>query len=119
MRLAGCAALILGAPAGEALAHAELVSTTPAENSTVATAPTELDLKFSEGLNLRFSGIKLTGPGKEAMKTESAALGTDDETMLIVPLPVPLAAGTYTVEWHVLSGDGHKTHGSYTFTVKP
>jgi len=35
-----------------------------------------------------------------------------------VPLKTPLAAGDYQVNWHVLSVDGHKTQGSYRFSVK-
>jgi methionine-rich copper-binding protein CopC len=29
-----------------------------------------------------------------------------------------MVPGTYRVEWRVTSADGHKTEGSYTFTVK-
>ncbi|MDU5691430.1 MAG: copper resistance protein CopC, partial [Citrobacter freundii] len=29
-----------------------------------------------------------------------------------------LEAGKYTVDWHVVSVDGHKTKGQYTFSVK-
>ena len=37
---------------------------------------------------------------------------------LIVPLADSLKPGTYTVNWHVVSVDGHKTKGHYTFSVK-
>jgi methionine-rich copper-binding protein CopC len=37
----------------------------------------------------------------------------------MVPLSETLAPGAYTVEWHALSADGHKTNGAFTFTVKP
>jgi methionine-rich copper-binding protein CopC len=37
----------------------------------------------------------------------------------MVPVTDELVAGTYTVEWHVLSTDGHKSRGTYGFTVKP
>ena len=43
----------------------------------------------------------------------------DNNTTLMVPVSGTLAPGIYTVEWHALSGDGHKTHGSYKFTIKP
>jgi methionine-rich copper-binding protein CopC len=29
-----------------------------------------------------------------------------------------LPPGEYTVAWHVVSVDGHKTKGQYTFSVK-
>ncbi|MFT4000454.1 MAG: copper homeostasis periplasmic binding protein CopC [Rhizobium sp.] len=104
--------------AGQAMAHAHLKSAVPAADSTVKAAPSELDLTFSEGLNLKFSGIKITGPGKMAVKTGEASLMDKDAT-LMVPVTDKLAPGKYTVEWHALSTDGHKTNGSYSFTVAP
>lgn len=113
------AGLGLAAPSAPAFAHAHLKSATPALNGTVATAPSELDLKFSEGLNLKFTGVKVTGPDKAAVATGDAALGAGDDTTLVIPVSATLAAGAYKVDWHALSTDGHKTSGSYKFTVKP
>ena len=39
-----------------------LSSSVPAENAVVATAPTVLQLNFSEAVNLKFSGVTLLGP---------------------------------------------------------
>ena len=114
----GMATLICLGLAGPAFGHADLKSATPAEGSTVAMPPTEVDLKFSEDLNLRFSGVTITGPNKTTVPVGEAML-MDGNTTLMVPISGPLGAGTYTVVWHVLSADGHKTHGSYTFTLKP
>jgi methionine-rich copper-binding protein CopC len=88
-------------------------------NGTVTASPSELDLKFSEGVNLAFTGVEVKGPGKKAVATGKAALRAGDDTTLVVPLSGTLAAGTYTVAWHALSTDGHKTQGSYRFTIKP
>ena len=44
-------------------------------NGTVATAPTELDLKFSESVELAFTGVTITGPDSAAVATGNAALG--------------------------------------------
>ncbi|MDQ0392703.1 copper homeostasis periplasmic binding protein CopC [Labrys monachus] len=115
---AALAAIALFALAGQAFAHAHLQSATPAVDGTVAAAPTELDLNFSEDLNLKFSGVKVTGPGKAAVATGEPMLMNKNAT-LMVPLSGTLGAGVYTVSWHALSADGHKTHGSYKFTVKP
>jgi copper resistance protein C len=101
-----------------AYAHAHLESAEPPAGSTLQTAPAELDLKFSEELDATFSGLKVTGPDGKVVKTNNAMLMDGDKTFM-VELPAGLAAGTYKVEWHVLSHDGHKTHGDYTFTVAP
>lgn len=112
------AALATVALSGAAYAHAHLQAAQPPIGGTVKEAPTELDLKFSEELNLNFTGVKVTGPDKKEVKTENAMLMGGDKTFM-VNLPAGLAAGTYKVEWHALSQDGHKTHGDYKFTVKP
>lgn len=104
---------------GPALAHAHLKSATPADGATVTAAPSELDLTFSEGLNLKFSGVKVTGSGGKAIATGESSLKAGGDTTLVVPLTDPLGSGVYTVNWHALSTDGHKTTGSYRFSVKP
>lgn len=114
--LAGLGLLAASAPA---FAHAHLKSAVPAIGGIVATPPAELHLTFSEGLNLKFTGVTVTGPAKGAIATGEAALGAGGDTTLVVPIPDTLAAGSYTVAWHALSSDGHKTSGTYRFTVKP
>ncbi len=118
-RILGLAAVLTAATASQALAHAHLQSSTPAMNGTVGASPAELDLAFSEGLNVKFTGVTLTGSDKKTVPTGEAKLGTADDKMLIVPVSAKLSPGTYTVEWHALSTDGHKTNGSYNFTVSP
>lgn len=114
----GLAAFLALGLAGQAFAHAHLESAEPADNSTIASSPSELNLTFTESLNLKFSGVKVTSPDKAVVKFGDPRL-TRKGMGLTVPVSVPLGSGAYTVEWHVLSTDGHKTNGSYTFTVKP
>jgi len=104
--------------AGDAFAHAHLKASMPADKSMVAAAPKTLNLSFTETLNLKFSGVEVTGPDKAVVKTGEAAL-SDKDTGLTVPVLGTLPAGDYTVKWHVLSTDGHKTSGSFGFVVKP
>jgi len=117
-RLTALSALALVIFAGQAFAHAHLTESVPADKATVAVSPDELDLHFSEELDLKFSGAKIIGPDKASVKTGDAMLMDDGKT-LMVPLPEKLDPGAYEVEWHVLSTDGHKTKGAYGFTVKP
>ena len=104
--------------AGEAFAHAHLQTSVPADKAVVATSPSELDLTFTEELNIKFTGITVKGPGNADVKTGAAML-MDGDKGFMVPVSDKLAAGDYTVEWHALSADGHKTNGSFSFTVKP
>lgn len=116
-RLALAAALLLGSVAA-ASAHAHLKTATPAVDSSVAAATTELRLGFTEGVNVKFTGLTLTGPSG-AVPIGAAALAPGDDKVLVVPVSAALAPGSYKVDWHALATDGHKTDGSYGFTVKP
>ena len=118
VRTAGVALIVALGLTAPAFAHAHLKTASPAADGTVTTSPTELDLTFTEGVNLKFTGVKLTGPDNKAVAIGDGMLAGGDE-MLMVPISGTLAAGVYTVEWHALSTDGHKTTGTYVFTVKP
>ena len=118
IRPLGIAAIVALGLTGQAFAHAHLKTATPAAGSIVTAAPTELDLTFTEDVNLKFTGVKITGPDKTVVPTGDAML-TDKDTTLMVPISGTLGSGVYAVAWHALSTDGHKTDGNYTFTVKP
>lgn len=100
---------------GIAFAQAVLLSATPAANSMAMPAPTELRLKFSEGLDPKLSVVTVIGPGKAAVKTGAVELDPKDNTVLIVALPGSIPDGTYTIKWEVMPTDGHKISGTYSF----
>jgi methionine-rich copper-binding protein CopC len=117
---AAIVALALAAPMlpTTAWAHAELEVAVPAADSS-GPAPTELRLDFSEGLELAFTKVTLTGPDGSVISTGALALDPADATILVVPLPAPLPAGAVKVDWKAVADDGHKSEGSYSFTVAP
>lgn len=100
------------------LAHAHLTHQYPAADAVVDAAPQALTLNFSEGVEAEFSGATLTGPQQRVIETGVAKRNEQDKTQLIVPLSQPLSAGDYRVDWHVVSVDGHKTKGRYSFSVR-
>ena len=104
--------------ATQAFAHAHLQTAVPMPDADVSVAPDALRLKFSEGLELAFTGVTLKAPDATAVPLGQATLAAGDDTTLVVPVTRHLAAGKYSVTWHALSKDGHKTHGDYTFTIK-
>ena len=108
-------AALAGALSVSAFAHAKLVSADPAAGG-VAKAPSMLHLAFSEEIAGKLSGAKVTDA---AGKPVAAAPATAEGKTLTVALKAPLTAGTYKVDWRaVASDDGHKTSGTYSFTVK-
>jgi len=106
------AALLAGTTVAEA--HAFLKSATPAVGSTLATAPSNVVIDFTEGVEAHFSRIEVRdASGKQV---DTGKLQADGPARLSVGLR-NLAPGTYTVTWHVVAVDTHHTEGKFSFTV--
>lgn len=101
--------------ASSVFAHAHLKSQTPAADSTVS-APAELSLIFSEGVEADFSKVTITKDGADILVKSLVTQGSDKKTLIVTPA-VPFTAGSYKVEWHAVSVDTHKSEGAYSFKV--
>jgi len=111
------ASLAFALTAAPAFAHAQLEKATPPVGGTVS-PPSEIRLEFSEGVELKFTKVRLSGPGGAA-PLGAARTESGNQAVLIVPISKPLSAGVYTVHWQAVSVDTHHTEGTFEFTVKP
>ena len=116
-KLSSLALVTLFASPIVAHAHAMLDHASPAVGSTVATAPKQITITFTEKLEAKFSSIEVQNAQGAAVQAGKATLG-ESATDLRVPLK-PLPPGTYKVIWRVLSVDTHRTQGSFNFKVGP
>ncbi|HGN0867739.1 MULTISPECIES: copper homeostasis periplasmic binding protein CopC [Providencia] len=117
-KLSAVAVLFLGMSFQQAFAHAHLKDQLPAEGAALEQAPEAITLNFSEGIEVNFTKVNVTDENKQVVKTGKAALDPSNNTKVIIPVESKLAAGKYDVQWSVVSVDGHKTKGNYSFTVK-
>jgi methionine-rich copper-binding protein CopC len=109
--------------ASPALSHPKLVSSMPAAKATVSNV-SQVSLAFSESLVAPVSGAELTmtsmpGMANHRMKISGVktSVGQDGKT-LVAAFAKPLAAGTYQLDWHVVSTDTHRVRGTLAFTVR-
>ena len=102
-----------------ASAHAQLLKALPPVGGTVASSPQDLRLSFSEGIEPRFSTVALATEAGAAVPIGRPTTDPADRSVLVVRRGRTLAPGTYTVTWHAVSVDTHKTQGSFAFTVGP
>lgn len=108
------ALLTLGTPV-LLFAHAHLLRSDPANNSTVA-APSEIRLWFSEEPDIHFSRITLRdSAGKEV---QVGALSSIKQMGLSLALIGRLQPGPYALQWSTAASDGHQTSGTVHFRVK-
>jgi len=109
---AGAACLIGHA----AFAHAHLWASSPAADSTVTLAPHEVTITFTDAVEPPFSTIEVTGANGQRVDQGEPHMIARDGKRLGVNVAT-LSPGLYTVVWHAVSVDTHKTEGTYQFTV--
>jgi methionine-rich copper-binding protein CopC len=99
-----------------AFAHASLVDSFPAKGQTVTGSPSEIHLTFNEHVEARWCRIKLVSNAGKNFDADRPAADKANPNAIIAAVPV-LKPGTYSARWTAVGGDGHKTHGDFSFTV--
>lgn len=101
--------------ATSALAHAKLEMAMPAVGST-GPSPKTIMLHFNEKMEAKLSGFEVTGP--DGAKVDVKGQVDKSGGMMNGTVSGKLKPGTYKVNWHAVTSDGHRVTGEYTFTVK-
>lgn len=97
-------------------AHALPDHSNPAADSTVATAPNKIQIWFNSPLEPVFSHVTVKdAEGKVVSKNDH--IDKSNPKLLMADLQAN-AKGKYQVHWNVVSVDGHRTQGDYSFTIK-
>ena len=100
-----------------AFAHANLVSSAPAADSLQATPPLELEMTFSEPVDI--SGVVVTTVDQDgrAVKLDAPRIDPTNDRVVLVSSS-DFSIGAYTVSWSNRSlTDGHTLSGSFAFRV--
>jgi copper resistance protein C len=105
----GLLAVVAAAPAS---AHASLVRSSPADRSSVTTAPQIVSLTFDEDIRMP-SVLLVTGAdGASVVAGKTSVVDNTVSTRVSVA-----TSGDYTVVYRVVSADGHPVSGRLSFGV--
>ena len=96
--------------------HATLISSEPAKGSRLPASPARIYLVFSEEVEPSLGSIRLVGPGGRVVALKSTG-DPRNVSALVAQVTTPLDAGTWRVEWRIVSEDGHPIDGDFTFAV--
>lgn len=106
------ALLVLGAPAQ---AHDTLLESDPADGATLETSPEAITLTFSADVLEVSPLVRITDESGEQLAEIAPSV---DGPVATATLEEPLPAGTSTVQWRVVSSDGHPIEGTFEVTVE-
>ena len=98
-----------------ALAHAVLVSSQPAVNSTVSGPEVAVLLKYNSRVDMEHSTLTLLAPDGRVAKV---AIESEPAPGLLSAKLSGLVKGAYVLRWQVLAADGHITRGKVPFQVE-
>lgn len=106
--------ILIAGPAPVALAHADLILSTPDDGARLATLPDEVELAFSEDLLPDTVVVSVEDSAGMVIRVLEFEVDGSD---VIVAWPPGLSGSEYTVNYRVVSQDGHPVSGSLAFTV--
>src|SRR5215204_2130894 len=110
--------LILLPTIPKSYAHASVISSTPSPFQSLTSAPSKVDVQFSEPVDLQYSKLTVLDENGKEVDNKDVQYVNGDETLLSVSLPPGLPDGSYTVNTRVLSAvDGHVTEDAFLFAV--
>jgi methionine-rich copper-binding protein CopC len=98
-------------------AHAFPEQEEPAVGAVLHESPKQVRIRFDSRIEREFSVIVVKNENGDRVSGKTA-IDPKSFQLLEADLP-PLAPGTYHVYWAVVSWDGHRTKGDYTFSVSP
>ena len=117
LAVAFAAVLIALASAAPAGAHAVLVETQPGNGTVLETWPDRVLLRFNEPVDASLGALRVYD--SDAERVDSGRTSRPDAQTVAIELGNrPLARGTYTVAWRIVSADSHPLHGAFVFSVK-
>jgi methionine-rich copper-binding protein CopC len=99
-----------------AAAHGVLERAEPRGGSTVKSAPAQVRLQFTGGIEPAYSQVHVLDASGRRVDLGDSRVDPDNRALLRVSLPT-LPPGRYKVVWRVLSVDTHVTQGDFTFRV--
>jgi copper transport protein len=112
----GLAVTIVVLAAAPAFAHATLITTIPTAGATSAESPQQIQLNFSENVEISLSSIQLFDQNTKQIDLGAPHHSSTSDSIVEATVP-HLGNGAYVVTWRVISADSHPVHGAFTFTV--
>ncbi len=114
--LAGLLLLALS-HASPAFAHAQLLGTSPASGSTVASQPAQVIFQFNQNVGGTAGAVRVYNAQGDEVDNLDVSHPDGNEHWMGVGLKPHLPDGTYTGTYRVISADTHIVYGGLVFSI--
>lgn len=101
-----------------ASAHAYVVKSNPTENEILKKAPSVVKIEFDEDIQVSsFNTLYVRDTSGKRVDLKDAHIDTKNKKLLEVGLKENLKNGLYSIQWKVISADGHPIQGVIPFRI--
>ncbi|MEI5917238.1 copper resistance CopC/CopD family protein [Bacillus albus] len=109
--------LIISMPKS-ASAHAHIVKSNPGENETLKKAPSVVKIEFDEDIQVsHFNTLFVRDTSGKRVDLKDAHIDKKNKKLLEAGLKENLKDGLYSIQWKVISADGHPIQGVIPFRI--
>lgn len=99
------------------MAHATLVKSEPPRRAALSAPPKQIQLWFNEKIEGSYASVIVEDSNKNLITENIPELAANDPKSVVLILP-QIEPGRYTVQYRVMSVDGHVIESKYDFSVK-
>ncbi len=103
--------------ANSVMAHATLVKSDPPRRASLSLPPKQIQLWFNEKIEGSYASVTVLDSNKNSITENSPDVILDDPKSVVLNIP-QIEPGRYTVQYRVMSVDGHVIESSFDFSVK-
>ncbi|HLP81931.1 MAG TPA: copper resistance CopC family protein, partial [Nitrosomonas sp.] len=85
--------------------------------ASLSMPPKQIQLWFNEKIEASYASVTVVDKDKKAVTENNPEIVAEDPKSVVLNLP-EIDSGRYTVQYRVMSVDGHVIESSYDFNVK-
>ncbi len=99
------------------MAHAALVKSDPPRRATLSNPPKQIQLWFNEKIEGAYASVVLLDSNKKSITENNPEVVANDPKSVVLNIP-EIGTGKYTIQYRVMSVDGHVIESSFDFNIK-
>ncbi|UQD50960.1 copper resistance protein [Bacillus methanolicus] len=98
-------------------AHAYIVKSSPMENQTLSKPPSVVSIQFNEFIQPDFYSLSVMDASGKRVDLKNAHINKQNHAILEAGIKKNLPNGTYSMQWKIISSDGHPVQGVIPFRI--
>nr|WP_238533085.1 copper resistance protein CopC [Bacillus methanolicus] len=98
-------------------AHAYIVKSVPMENQTISEPPSVVSIQFNEFIQPGLYSLAVMDASGNRVDLNNAHINKQNHAILEAEIRENLPNGMYSMQWKIISSDGHPVQGVIPFRI--